>query len=164
MKRVKILFKQAARHKKPWRCEEHLKKINNIRPASHKFIRKTGIMQENFSTDQVSNRRTRNNGNRNNQLVAAEKVSAEKFHYEELTPEQVAALHQERWAQHLDGGLNRWGIMTSNGSESLNNVFRIARQLSVCAIIKNKWHKCVEWFYKRREITAAWEAQGLVFS
>jgi hypothetical protein len=76
----------------------------------------------------------------------------------------VAALHQERWAQHLDGGLNRWGIMTSNGSESLNNVFRIAIQLSVCTIVENTWHKCVEWFFKRREITAVWEAQGLVFS
>jgi hypothetical protein len=55
--------------------------------------------------------------------------------------------------------------MTSNGSESmLNNVFRITRQLPVCAIIENTWHKCVEWFYKRREITAAWETQGLVFS
>jgi hypothetical protein len=52
--------------------------------------------------------------------------------------------------------------MTNNGSESLNNVFRIARQLSVCAIVENTWHKYVEWFYKRREITAAWEAQGLV--
>jgi hypothetical protein len=83
---------------------------------------------------------------------------------EELTPEQVAALHQERWVQHLDGGLNRWGIMTSNGSESLNNVFRIARQLLVCAIVENTWHKCVEWFYQRRQIVAAWEIQGLVFS
>jgi hypothetical protein len=90
-------------------------------------------------------------------------VSAEEFHYEELTPEQVAALHQERWAQYLDGGLNRWGIMTSNGLKSLNNVFRIARQHSVCAIVENMWHKCVEWFYKRREITAAWEAQCIVF-
>jgi hypothetical protein len=51
MKRVKILFKQAARHKKPWRCEEYLKKINNIRVASHKFIRKAGIMQKNLSTE-----------------------------------------------------------------------------------------------------------------
>jgi hypothetical protein len=76
----------------------------------------------------------------------------------------VAALHQERWAQHLDGGLNWWGIMTSNGSKSLNNVFRIARQLSIYAIIENTWHKCVEWFYKRLEITATWEARGLVFS
>jgi hypothetical protein len=76
----------------------------------------------------------------------------------------VAALHQERWAQHLNDGLNRWGIMTSNSSESLNNVFRIAKQLSVCAIVENTWHKYVEWFYKHREIVAAWEAQGLIFS
>jgi hypothetical protein len=62
------------------------------------------------------------------------------------------------------GGLNRWGIMTSNGSESLNNVFRIARQLSVCAIVENTWHKYIEWFYKHREIAAAWECQGMVFS
>jgi hypothetical protein len=75
----------------------------------------------------VSNRRTRNNRNRNNQPVTAEEVLAEEFHYEELTPEQVAALHQEIWVQYLDGGLNRWGIMTSNNSGSLNNVFRIAR-------------------------------------
>jgi hypothetical protein len=112
----------------------------------------------------VSNRRTQNNKNRNNQPVAAEEVSAKEFHYEELTPEQVAALHKERWAQHLDGSLNRWGIMTSNGSESFNNVFRIVRQLPICTIVENTWHKCVEWFYKRREVTAAWEAQGLVFS
>jgi hypothetical protein len=91
-------------------------------------------------------------------------VLVEKFHYEELTPNQVATLHQERWAQHLDGGLNRWEIMISNGSESLNNVFRIARQLSICTIVENTWHKCVEWFYKRREVAASWEAQGLMFS
>jgi hypothetical protein len=50
MKRVKTLFKQAARHKKPWRCEEYLKKINSIRPSSHKFIRKAEIIQENLPT------------------------------------------------------------------------------------------------------------------
>jgi hypothetical protein len=48
---------------------------------------------------------TRNNRNHNNQTAAAEEVSAEEFHYE-LIPDQVAALYQERWAQHLDGGLN----------------------------------------------------------
>jgi hypothetical protein len=71
-------------------------KIHNIRPASYKFIRKAGIMQGNLPMEQVSNTRTRNNKNRNNQPVAADEVSAEKFHYEELTSEQVAALHQER--------------------------------------------------------------------
>jgi hypothetical protein len=59
-------------------------------------------MQEYLPTDQVSNRRTRNNRNCNNQPATAEKVSAEEFYYEELTPKQVAALHQERWTQHLD--------------------------------------------------------------
>jgi hypothetical protein len=112
----------------------------------------------------VSNRKTRNNRNSNNQPTAAEEVLVEKFHYKELISDQVAALHQERWTRHLDGGLNRWGIMTNNNLESLNNVFRIARQLSVCAIVENTWHKCVEWSYKRREVVAAWEAQCLVFS
>jgi hypothetical protein len=61
------------------------KKINNIRPASYKFIRKAGIMQGNLPTEQVSNRKTRNNRNHNNQPTAADEVSAEEFHYEELT-------------------------------------------------------------------------------
>jgi hypothetical protein len=90
---------------------EIYEKINNIRPASYKFVRKIGIMQENLPTEEHEIKK-----NRNNQPAAAEEVSTEKFHYEELTPDQVAALHQERWAQYLDGGLNRWGIMTSNGS------------------------------------------------
>jgi hypothetical protein len=117
LKRVKAVFNQAARHKNPWRCEKYIKKFNNIRPTSYKFIRKTGIIQENLPTEQVSNRKTRNNRNRNNQLAATEEVLAEEFHYEELTPNQVAALHQEKMAQHLNRDLNRWGIMTSNGSE-----------------------------------------------
>jgi hypothetical protein len=96
MKRIKTLFKQAARHKKLWRSEKYMKKINNIRPASYKFVIKSGIMQENLPTEQVSNRMTRNNKNRNNQPITAKEVSAEEFHYEELTPEQVTALHQER--------------------------------------------------------------------
>jgi hypothetical protein len=44
MKRIKTLFKQAARHKKLWRCEKYMKKINNIRHTSYKFIRKSEIM------------------------------------------------------------------------------------------------------------------------
>jgi hypothetical protein len=58
-------------------------------------------------TKQVFKRMTQNNRNCNNQPITTEEVSDEKFHYEELTLEQVAALHQERWAQHLDGDLNR---------------------------------------------------------
>jgi hypothetical protein len=43
-------------------------------------------------------------------------------------------------------------------------MFKIVRQLLVYAIIDNTWHKCVEWFYKRQEVTTTWEAQDLVFS
>jgi hypothetical protein len=54
--------------------------------------------------------------------------------------------------------------MISNDSESLNNVLRIAREYLICVIVENTWHKCVEWFYKRQEVAAAWETQDLVFS
>jgi hypothetical protein len=50
-------------------------------------------------TEQVSNRKIRNNINCNNQIVtfvSAEQVPAEKFHYKELTPYQVVVLHQKR--------------------------------------------------------------------
>jgi hypothetical protein len=75
---------------------------------------------------------------------------------------QPSMLH--KWTQCEDGGLNRWGIMTSNGSESLNNVFRVARQLPVCALVEKTFYKCVEWFVERRTIAAEWNDRGLVFS
>jgi len=76
--------------------------------------------------------------------------------------EEPLKLH--KWAQCHDGGLNRWGIMTTNGSESMNSVFRVARQLPVTAIVEATWYKCVQWFGERRGIAASWEAQGLDFS
>jgi hypothetical protein len=78
------------------KVREIYKNNNNISPPSYKFVRKAGIMQGNLPTEQVSNRMTRNNRNRNNQPITAEEVSAEEFQYEKLTPEQVAALLQER--------------------------------------------------------------------
>jgi hypothetical protein len=51
MKRIKTHFKEAARHKKPLRCEKYIRKINHIRSTSYKFIRKIGIMQENLPTE-----------------------------------------------------------------------------------------------------------------
>jgi len=72
------------------------------------------------------------------------------------------ALH--KWTQVHDGFLNRWGIMTSNGSEVLNSVFRIARQLPVSAIVEKTYYKCVDWFVNRREAAVGWEATGLDFS
>ena len=61
--------------------------------------------------------------------------------------EEPLQLH--KWAQCHDGGLNRWGIMTTNGSESLNNVFRVARQLPVTAIVERIFYKVVDWYVKR---------------
>jgi hypothetical protein len=48
-------------------------------------------------------------------------VSDEEFHYEELTPDQVVALHQERWAQHLD----RWSQSVGNNDKQR---FKITKQ------------------------------------
>jgi hypothetical protein len=56
-----------------------MKKINNIRLASYKFVEKSEIMQENIPTEQVFNRRTRNNRNHNNQPITAEKCQPKNF-------------------------------------------------------------------------------------
>ncbi|XP_048529599.1 uncharacterized protein LOC125508848 [Triticum urartu] len=55
----------------------------------------------------------------------------------------------EKVFQCMDGGY-RWGIMTSNGSESLNNVFRLSLRLPVAAIVDETFSKCLEWFVEIR--------------
>jgi hypothetical protein len=76
--------------------------------------------------------------------------------------EEPLQLH--KWAQCHDGGLNRWGIMTSNGSESLNSVFRVVRQLPVSAIVDRTYYKVVDWFVKRREVAEKWNQNGMELS
>jgi hypothetical protein len=39
--------------------------------------------------------------------------------------------------------------MTSNGSEALNNVFRVERTLPIAAIMEGTWYKCAKWFDKK---------------
>jgi hypothetical protein len=41
--------------------------------------------------------------------------------------------------------------MISNAAESLNNVFKEARGLPICAIVEAAYYKLLEWFNKRRE-------------
>lgn len=41
--------------------------------------------------------------------------------------------------------------MTSNGSESLNNVFNYSRRLPATAIVEETFNKCLEWFVDRRK-------------
>jgi len=52
--------------------------------------------------------------------------------------------------QCMDNGA-RWGIMTTNGSESLNNVFKFSRRLPVVALVEDTYYKCLAWFRDRQE-------------
>ena len=61
--------------------------------------------------------------------------------------------------QTFDGG-PRWGIMTTNGSESLNNVFKKSRMLPVVALVEDTFYKVSEWFKDRREKVHARIAEG----
>ena len=65
--------------------------------------------------------------------------------------------------QAFDGGA-RWGIMTTNGSESLNNVFKKSRMLPVVALVEDTFHKLVDWFREIREIAVGRIQEGLIFS
>ncbi|KAJ3678781.1 hypothetical protein LUZ61_021322 [Rhynchospora tenuis] len=55
------------------------------------------------------------------------------------------------WAQAFDKG-HRWGLMTSNGSESLNSIFRVERRLPVTAIVEGTFYKCANWMNKRTQL------------
>ncbi|XP_078170289.1 uncharacterized protein LOC144564560 [Carex rostrata] len=65
--------------------------------------------------------------------------------------------------QAMDDG-SRWEIMTSNGSESLNHVFKTSRGLPVAAIIEETFYKCVSWFEQRSETAVQLQAAGQLFS
>ncbi|KAJ1699915.1 hypothetical protein LUZ63_008427 [Rhynchospora breviuscula] len=65
----------------------------------------------------------------------------------------------ERWAQTYDGGY-RWGIMTSNGSESLNSRYKAERRLPVVGLVEGTWYKTVKWFNERKQIALARQVEG----
>lgn len=69
----------------------------------------------------------------------------------------------EKVFQCMDGG-HRWGIMTSNGSESLNNVFKYSRRLPVMAIVEETFNKCLEWFVDRRRSSLDLANSGKMWS
>ena len=56
----------------------------------------------------------------------------------------------EKIFQTCDGGY-RFGIMTTNGSESLNAVFKESRMLPVAALVEEIFYKCNSWFVQRRQ-------------
>ena len=57
-----------------------------------------------------------------------------------------------QWALAYDKGGFRYGIMTTNSSESFNRVFTGVRSLPVFEIVEFSFHKCNEYFVKRREL------------
>jgi hypothetical protein len=54
------------------------------------------------------------------------------------------------WAYSYDQCDRRWGILTTNGPESLNNIFKEARELSVTSIIEITFYKSDKYFAERR--------------
>ena len=54
-----------------------------------------------------------------------------------------------QWVLAYDEGGFRYGIMTTNSSESFNRVFTRVRSLSVSRTVEFSFHKCNEYFVKR---------------
>lgn len=69
----------------------------------------------------------------------------------------------EKIFQTCDGGY-RFGIMTTNGSESLNSVFQLARRMPVAALVQATFYKCNSWFVERRDRAMELQDKGQVFS
>ncbi|XP_078151905.1 uncharacterized protein LOC144547193 [Carex rostrata] len=65
--------------------------------------------------------------------------------------------------QTCDGGY-RFGIMTTNGSESLNAVFKESRMLPVAALVEETFYKCNSWFVQRRQAAMEQRDAGKPFS
>ena len=57
-----------------------------------------------------------------------------------------------QWALANDEGGFRYGIMTTNSSESFNRVFTVVQLLSMSGIVEFSFHKCNEYFVKRWEL------------
>ena len=56
---------------------------------------------------------------------------------------------KDKWALAYDEGGKRYGIMTTNNSESLNNVFKGIRSRPVAGIVEYSFEKCNEYFVNR---------------
>jgi hypothetical protein len=54
------------------------------------------------------------------------------------------------WALSFNEGGHRLGMMTTNGPESLNNVFKEARELPITSLVKIIFYKSVKYYTERR--------------
>ena len=60
---------------------------------------------------------------------------------------------KEQWALAFDTGGLRYGVMTTNSSESFNKVFKGIRAVPVSGIVEYSFRKCNEYFVNRWNIT-----------
>jgi hypothetical protein len=56
---------------------------------------------------------------------------------------------KDKWAQACDKGCMCWVIMTTNYSESVNNIFKGIRSRPVSGIIEYSFEKCDAYFVNR---------------
>ncbi|XP_027336945.1 uncharacterized protein LOC113850565 [Abrus precatorius] len=63
----------------------------------------------------------------------------------------IDSISKEKWALSYDDEGQRYGHMTTNLSESVNKVFKGARNLPICALVKATYGRLVEYFVKRGE-------------
>jgi hypothetical protein len=54
-----------------------------------------------------------------------------------------------KWALAYEEGSFRYGIMTTNSSQSFNLVFKVFQLLPVSGIVEFSFHKCNKYFVKR---------------
>jgi hypothetical protein len=60
---------------------------------------------------------------------------------------------RDKWALSFDVGGLRYGVMTTNSSESLNKVFKGIRAVAVSGIVEYSFRKCNEYFVNRWNIS-----------
>ncbi|XP_027342673.1 uncharacterized protein LOC113855290 [Abrus precatorius] len=63
----------------------------------------------------------------------------------------IDSISKEKWAISNDDEGRRYGHMTTNLSKSVNKVFKGARNLPICALVKATYGRLVEYFVKRGE-------------
>jgi transposase-like protein len=59
--------------------------------------------------------------------------------------------HRDKWALAFDARGLRYGVMTTNSSESFNKVFKGIRAVPVLGIVEYSFRKCNEYFYESME-------------
>ncbi len=60
-----------------------------------------------------------------------------------------------KWARSFDIDGRRYSFMTSNMTESFNNVLRGIRKLPMTAIVVYAFSKCNTWFIDRHKVATA---------